>query len=91
MLRPDLSAKVCGVFATSLKLLGRFRSPAACAHPPCDDDISAEPYRYYAGKGYTNLGDWLGTGFTHHPNISKRPELSCKSGVSGLVSQRFQL
>jgi hypothetical protein len=42
-------------------------------------------------KGYTNLGDWLGTGFAHHPNISIRPELSCKSGVSGLVSQRFQL
>ncbi len=32
------------------------------SHKPKPDDIPANPYQTYKDKGWTSLGDWLGTG-----------------------------
>ena len=57
-------------FARSLKLKGQKEWSSYCKGeisnlPTKPNDIPADPSSVYKGKGWINLGDWLGTGFVH--------------------------
>ena len=49
-------------FARLLGLKNTTEWRAYCASGKRRTNIPADPYRVYAGKGWTNWGDWLGTG-----------------------------
>lgn len=51
-------------------------------------DIPSNPERVYAGKGWTNFGDWLGTGNTASYKIQFRPFRKARAFVHSLKLKR---
>ena len=54
------------------------------------EDIPADPYHWYKGKGWISMGDWLGTGYVATRNRKYRTFIESRKFVHSLMLKNFQ-
>ena len=97
--RQYLPFKKARSYVHGLRLKSQAEWRAYCKSGEKPDDIPANPWQVYAGKGWVGLGDWLGTAVTCNSfaqvssfqesaclRARARTEISCE--VAGLLQVR---
>ncbi len=95
--RPWLPFLEARAFARNLKLPGQKAWKKYCAGwmphlpPRPKDKVPTAPDSVYAGDGWVNYGDWLGTGNTQHRRVTPREFHAAREFARSLgMSQRTQ-